>query len=243
MADVPTTAIKMGGIAVTPDGALYVTGDAGASIGDSVGGGTATRVLYLDTGPVLANSANLTFDGTSLTAGGFITTGTFRGGSTGGTLAMSNTAGAGATIAAGTATTDVRPLTITGTWNAAGVTFEGILYTITDTASAAGSLAMQILGGASGTTNLISVSKAGLVTTGASVLAHGATAIPAGGTAGAGLLVSSTSNFGVFFGSGAPSLSAAKGSLYLRSDGTGVADRCYVNTDSGTTWTAIATAA
>src|SRR5262245_23307956 len=42
------------------------------------------------------------------------------------------------------------------------------------------------------------------------------TAIPAGGTAGSGLNFSSTANFGVYFGSGAPTLSAAKGSLYLR---------------------------
>jgi hypothetical protein len=68
--------------------------------------------------------------------------------------------------------------------------------------------------------------------------AYVATAIPAGGTAGAGLLVSSTANFGVFFGSGAPTLSAAKGSLYLRSDGSGATDRFYINTDGGTTWTA-----
>lgn len=77
----------------------------------------------------------------------------------------------------------------------------------------------------------------------ASVLAHGGTAIPAGGTAGAGLLVSSTSNFGIFFGSGAPSLSAAKGSLYLRSDGSTTNDRAYINTNGGTTWTALTTVA
>jgi hypothetical protein len=76
-----------------------------------------------------------------------------------------------------------------------------------------------------------------------SVHAHFSTAIPAGGTAGAGLLVSSTANFGVFFGSGAPSLSAAKGSLYLRSDGSGTTDRAYINTDGSTGWTAITTAA
>ncbi len=68
-------------------------------------------------------------------------------------------------------------------------------------------------------------------------------AIPAGGTAGLGLRVSSTSNFGVFFGSGAPSLSAAKGSLYMRSDGSGTNDRAYVNTNGSTTWTAIVTVA
>lgn len=68
------------------------------------------------------------------------------------------------------------------------------------------------------------------------------TAIPAGGTTGTGLRFSSTANFGVFFGSGAPSLSAAKGSLYLRSDGSGIADRAYINTNGSTTWTAVATA-
>jgi hypothetical protein len=30
-------------------------------------------------------------------------------------------------------------------------------------------------------------------------------------------------------------------SLYMRSDGSGVNDRMYVNTDSGTTWTAVVT--
>jgi hypothetical protein len=70
-----------------------------------------------------------------------------------------------------------------------------------------------------------------------------ATAIPAGGTAGAGYKFSSTANFGVFFGSGAPTLAAAKGSLYLRSDGSGTGDRAYINTDGATAWTALTTAA
>jgi len=76
-----------------------------------------------------------------------------------------------------------------------------------------------------------------------SMQALSATAIPAGGTAGAGVKIFSTSNFGVFGGSGAPTLSAAKGSLYLRSDGSGTGDRAYINTDGGTTWTALTTAA
>ena len=76
-----------------------------------------------------------------------------------------------------------------------------------------------------------------------SVYCAPALAIPAGGTAGRGVLVSSATNFGVFFGSGAPTLSAAKGSLYLRSDGSGTGDRMYVNTDGSTTWTAVTTAA
>lgn len=97
--------------------------------------------------------------------------------------------------------------------------------------------------GSNSPTTRLTIDSAGLATFSASVLAHGATAIPAGGTAGAGLLVSSTANFGVFFGSGAPSLSAAKGSLYLRSDGSGINDRMYVNTNGSTTWTAVVTVA
>lgn len=69
------------------------------------------------------------------------------------------------------------------------------------------------------------------------------TAIPAGGSTGRGYRFSSTSNFGVFFGSGAPSLSAAQGSLYLRSDGNATNNRAYINTNGGTTWTAITTVA
>jgi hypothetical protein len=69
------------------------------------------------------------------------------------------------------------------------------------------------------------------------------TAIPAGGTAGAGYKLSSTSNFGIFFGSGAPTLSAAQGSLYLRSDGSSTSTRLYVNTNGSTTWTNVTTAA
>jgi hypothetical protein len=69
------------------------------------------------------------------------------------------------------------------------------------------------------------------------------TAIPAGGTAGSGYKVSSTANFGIFFGSGAPTLSAAQGSLYLRSDGSSTSTRLYVNTNGSTTWTNVTTAA
>lgn len=83
----------------------------------------------------------------------------------------------------------------------------------------------------------------GIVKSFSSLLLHKDTAMPAGGTAGAGLRFSSTSNFGVFFGSGAPTLSAAKGSLYLRSDGSTTNDRAYINTNGSTTWTALTTVA
>ena len=70
-----------------------------------------------------------------------------------------------------------------------------------------------------------------------------ATAPPAGGNSSAGYLMSSTANLSVFFGSGAPTLSAAQGSLYLRTDGSSPSTRMYVNTTGSTTWTAVTTAA
>lgn len=68
------------------------------------------------------------------------------------------------------------------------------------------------------------------------------TAVPAGGTANTGLMFSSVASLGVFFGSGAPILSAAQGSLYVRTDGSSVSTRLYVNTNGTTGWTNVTTA-
>jgi len=68
------------------------------------------------------------------------------------------------------------------------------------------------------------------------------TAVPHGGTAGVGVTMSSTNNLGVFFGSGVPTLAAAQGSLYMRTDGSSTSTRMYVNTDGASAWTAVTTA-
>jgi hypothetical protein len=68
-------------------------------------------------------------------------------------------------------------------------------------------------------------------------------AIIAGGTVRTGIAFTSTAKFGVFCGSGAPTLTAAKGSIYLRSDGSSTSTRLYVATDSAGTWTNVTTAA
>ncbi len=47
----------------------------------------------------------------------------------------------------------------------------------------------------------------------------------------------------IISGDGAPGMTAPKGSLYLRTDGSGVNDRAYINTDGAATWTALTTAA
>lgn len=62
----------------------------------------------------------------------------------------------------------------------------------------------------------------------------------AGGTRMIGM---TNTTVGIFVGSGAPTASATKGSLYLRTDGSGTNDRAYINTDGGTTWTALVTVA
>jgi hypothetical protein len=70
-----------------------------------------------------------------------------------------------------------------------------------------------------------------------------ATATPAAGSTSARLLFGTTAGFGIYYGSGAPTVSAAQGSIYLRSDGSSTSTRLYVNTDGGTTWTNVTTAA
>lgn len=96
--------------------------------------------------------------------------------------------------------------------------------------------------GGGGTTNNFAIFSD---STAASSIAGGLTvaavAIPAGGTLGAGLLFSTTANFGILFGSGAPDKAAAQGTLYIRSDGSSNASRAYIATDGSGTWTAITT--
>lgn len=70
-----------------------------------------------------------------------------------------------------------------------------------------------------------------------------ATATPAGGSTAARLLLGTTAGFGIYYGSGDPSVSAAQGSLYIRSDGSGTANRLWVNSNGTTGWTNFVSAA
>lgn len=73
-------------------------------------------------------------------------------------LAAANTWSAKNTFAAGTITTS-QPLTVTQTWNASGITFDGLLIQITSTASAAASSPLRIqVGGV----DIFNLSKTGL---------------------------------------------------------------------------------
>lgn len=47
----------------------------------------------------------------------------------------------------------------------------------------------------------------------------------------------------ILVGTGAPTVSAAQGSLFVRTDGSSTSTRLYINTDGATTWTNVTTAA
>lgn len=115
----------------------------------------------------------------------------------------------------------------------AGTTLAGSELTVLDgvTAGTVSASKAVVVDSSRNITNFGSISG-----TGAETILSG-TAVPAGGTAGSGYKLSSTANLGLFFGSGAPSLSAAQGSLYIRTDGSSTSTRLYVNTNGTTGWT------
>ena len=74
------------------------------------------------------------------------------------------------------------------------------------------------------------------------VTARSASGLTAGGAA-AFIGTNVAAGMGIYMGSGVPTIAAAKGSLYLRSDGSSTSTRAYINSDGATTWTALTTAA
>ena len=123
-----------------------------------------------------------------------------------------------------------------------GVSIDGRLLTDNGGAVQFGSFSAHPLDIRVNSTVVASFSTAGIFSYTGSQLIASATAVPAGGTAGLGYKFSSTSNLGLFFGSGAPTLAAAQGSLYIRTDGSSTSTRLYVNTNGSTTWTNVTTA-
>jgi hypothetical protein len=90
---------------------------------------------------------------------------------------------------------------------------------------------------------IATLTDAGALSVVAGLSAFTGTAIAAGAATQFGVKFSSTSNFGVFYGSGAPTFTAAANSLYLRSDGSTTTTRLYVNTTGSTTWATVTTSA
>ena len=96
------------------------------------------------------------------------------------------------------------------------------------------------VGAVTGPVTATTVTAASVSATG-NITADSGTAPAAGGMAA--FLMSSTAGLGIYVGSGAPTISAAQGSLYIRTDGSSTSTRLYVNTTGSTTWTNVTTAA
>lgn len=73
-------------------------------------------------------------------------------------------------------------------------------------------------------------------TTSGTVTSLTGTATTAGGATSPGVAMG-TAAVGIYFGSGAPTISAPQGSLYIRTDGSSTITRAYVNTNGTTGWT------
>ena len=73
------------------------------------------------------------------------------------------------------------------------------------------------------------------------VTADSTQAVVAGGAAA--FLATTTAGLGIYVGSGLPTVSAAQGSLYIRTDGSSGTTRMYINTNGTTGWTAVNTVA
>jgi hypothetical protein len=102
------------------------------------------------------------------------------------------------------------------------------------------------IGNITGDVTAVTVSATGDVTAATvsatgNITADSNLAVVAGGTAA--FLATTTAGLGIYVGSGAPTVSAAQGSLYLRTDGSSTSTRLYVNTNGSTTWTNVTTAA
>lgn len=74
------------------------------------------------------------------------------------------------------------------------------------------------------------------------ITTRSATATPAAASAVSALAFGSA-GITLTWGTGAPSQTQPKGSLYIRTDGSSTSTRLYINTDGATTWTNVTTAA
>lgn len=162
-----------------------------------------------------------------------------------GAVTVTSAAAAALSVGANGATNPVLSVDASTSSAATGLAITG--------AAAAGGLGVAVISSGTNEALTLNAKGSGTITLGNTstgninavrkLLVMSATTLPAGGATGQGIQIFTTSNLGIFAGSGAPTLTAAKGALYLRSDGTGTGDRAYINTDSGTTWTALTTAA
>jgi hypothetical protein len=224
--------IVSGGVGVS--GNLYVTGDIVGNIvvtgSTFTGNVTAGNLL---TGGLVSATGNVT--GGNLRTGGLVSA---TGNITGGNLLSATLSLSGNVLSAINSTANI---TTTANISVGNVLINGIT---TSTGNVTGGN-LRTIGQMSASGNVTggNILSSAVVSAVGNATILSATAVPAGGTAGAGYKMSSTTNLGIFFGSGPPTLSAAQGSLYLRTDGSTTITRMYINTDGTTGWTNVVTSA
>ena len=213
------------------------------SVANITGGNLLTSGLLSATGNI-TSTANI-IGGNILTVGLMSSTGNV----TGGNLTTGAQVVATGNITGGNLTTGAQ-VVATGNISGGNVITANVFST-THTGTTV-SVTGNITGG---NINTVGVVTATANITGGNVLSEGVLSVlgnarilsgvstPAGGTAGKGYMFSNVANLGVFFGLGVPTLSAAQGSLYLRTDGGTTTNRMYINTDGATTWTSVITVA
>lgn len=143
---------------------------------------------------------------------------------------------------AGTATVTTNAITFAKFQQVSGLSVAGVVGTATANAAAIAGGTSQVLGVSLGGTTLGFTGAPSLLS---SVLIGSLSALPAGGNTTLGYKMT-TANFGLFYGSGAPSLACGTGSIYLRSDGASATTRLYtaLTAAGGTTsWTALVASA
>ena len=104
------------------------------------------------------------------------------------------------------------------------------------TITASGAVTASSTLAVTGNTTLTGSLTGSTISTSGQITMQSSTSPPSAGANTSGLLMSSTSNFGIFFGSGAPTFTAAQGSIYLNTSGSSTSTRLYVNTTGSTTW-------
>lgn len=239
------SSLGVAGIAAAQGGAIALVGGTSSTSGNAGGavtavGGTpgATGVGGAVTNAGAAGGATSGAGGAVTNTGGVGTAGNSAGG------LVSNTGGAGQGSAAGGLSRVVGGV--------GGATGAGGAAQLTGGAGGATSGtggAITIAGGAGSGGNALggNVTINGGAPNGSgtkgTVTINSTTAPVAGGDPSAALLCTSTASLGVYFGTGAPTFSAAKGSLYCKTDAGTSATRLYVSSDAVGTWTAFTAAA
>jgi hypothetical protein len=149
------------------------------------------------------------------------TTGTFKFRTVGNLADAAITAGAG---------------TFTGTLVAAGVTFPSVTTGTGNLVLATNPTVSSLI--ATGTTTMDTV------LAGTALVVQSATAVSSATTTTAQnfLTGTTTANFGLYYGNGAPSFAAATGSVYMNTTGSSTSTRMYVKSSVAASWIAVTTA-